>query len=73
MEVVETEVETAEGALAAVLVLGWLVAAVETRLRAAVMVGCKASFRLDVASRDGVVAVADEGTLPVQTEHNIAF
>lgn len=48
-------------------------AAVETRLRAAVMVGCKASFRLEVASRDGVVAVADEGTLPVQTEHNQAF
>lgn len=48
-------------------------AAVETRLRAAVMVGCKASFRLEAASRDGVVAVADEGTLPVWTVHNIAF
>lgn len=48
-------------------------AAVETRLRAAVMVGCKASFRLEAASRDGVVAVADEGTLPVWTEHNTAF
>lgn len=45
----------------------------ETRFRAAVIVGCKMSFRLEVASCDGVVTAADEGTLPVQKENNIAL
>lgn len=43
----------------------------ETRFRAAVIVGCKVSFRFEATSRDGVVAVADEGTLPMQKENNI--
>lgn len=45
----------------------------ETRFRAAVIVGCKESFRLEMASREGVVAAADEGTLPVQKENNNAL
>lgn len=45
----------------------------EIRLWAAVTVGCKESFRLEVASRDGVVAAADDGTLPVKRENSIAL
>lgn len=44
----------------------------ETRLRAAVMAGCKESFRLQAASRDGATDAADEGCLPGQKENNIA-
>ena len=72
----ETEVEAEEEALVdpllAVVALAWPDAAVETRLRAAVMVGCKESFRLEAASRDGAAAAADEGTLPTRKENKIA-
>lgn len=44
----------------------------ETRLRAAVMVGCRTSFRFAVTSRDGTTAVADGGALPVQQKDNTA-
>lgn len=75
MDEVETGVEAGEGApvdpLVAVLVLGWPEAAVETRFRAAVIVDCKESFRLDVASHDDMVAAPDEGTLPVHEENSI--
>lgn len=58
----ETEVEAGEealvGPLEAVVALGWPEAAVETRLRAAVMAGCKESFRLGAASLDGAAAAA---------------
>lgn len=36
------------------------------------MAGCKESFRLEAASRDGAAAAADEGTLPTKKENNIA-
>lgn len=42
----------------------------DTRLRAAVMVGCRASFRFAVISREGAIVVADGGALPVQQENN---
>lgn len=45
----------------------------EMRFGAAVMVGCKESFRLEVASRDGVVAAADDSTLPVKKQNGIAL
>lgn len=36
----------------------------DTRLRAAVIAGCKESFRLEELSRDGVITAEDVGTLP---------
>lgn len=44
----------------------------DTRLRAAVMVGCRTSLRFAVTSRDGATAVAEGGALPVQQEDNTA-
>lgn len=41
----------------------------ETRLRAAVIAGCKESLRLEAASRDGAAAEAEEGSLPGQRKH----
>lgn len=69
--------EAAEGLLlvdvqAAALLLAWLAAAVDTRLRAAVMVGCRTSLRLAVISREGAIVVADSSALPVQQEDNAA-
>lgn len=65
--------EAGEGApgdpLVAVVALGTRL--VETRLRAAVMAGCKVSFRLGADSRDGAAA-ADEASLPEQKNNNIS-
>lgn len=36
----------------------------ETRLRAAVIAGCRVSFMLEVTSRDAAAAAVDEGSLP---------
>lgn len=44
----------------------------DTRLRAAVMVGCRTSLRFAVMSRDGAMVVADSGALPVQQDDNTA-
>lgn len=43
------------------------------RLRAAALVGCKESFRVEVASRDGVVTATDDATLPVKRKNSIAL
>lgn len=61
-DVVETEAKAGEGAL----LVDPLGAAVETRLRAAVMAGCKVSFGFGAESRDGAAAAAEEGSLPEQ-------
>lgn len=50
----------------------------DTRFRAAVMVGCRTSFRFAVTSRGGAIVVEDGGALPAQQEdstavHNVNF
>lgn len=69
--------EAGEGALVVLLVvevaLGCPDAAVETRLRAAVIAGCKESFRLEAASRTGAAAAVDDGCLPGQRKYNKAY
>lgn len=45
----------------------------DTRLRAAVMVGCRTSFRFAVTSRDGAIVVADSGALPVQQDNTAVY
>lgn len=74
-EDVETEAGAGEGELedplVAAVTLGCPAATVDTRLRAAVMVGCRASFRLEAASREGAAVVAG-GALPAQRGNSIA-
>lgn len=56
--------EVLVGPLVVVVALGCPDAAVETRLRAAVMDGCRESLTLGAASRDGAAAAVG-GSLPV--------
>lgn len=66
MDVVAPEGGAVVDPLVVVEALGWPDAALETRLSAAVMDGCRESFRLEAASRVGVADAADEDSLPKQ-------
>lgn len=64
VDVVEPEGGPLVDPLVVVEALGWPDDALETRLSAAVMDGCRESFRLEAASRVGVPDAADEESLP---------